>query len=140
MKISEAFLKFLVISFLIAFVICFMASCGQKHWQHRGEKKGWIETKIDTIVTDSVVTDTIFKHNLVRDTLTLHKDKLTVKYFYNTTDSTVYLWGKCDGDTVYVDKQIIHIQEFKGGFLKDHWFEILVLMVAIFLFFWHKRK
>jgi hypothetical protein len=122
--------------------MCFMLSCGQKQWQHRGEKKGWIEVKIDTVVTDSVVTDTIFKHNLVRDTLTLHKDKLTVKYFYNTTDSTVYLWGKCDSDTVFVQKQIINMAEGRSGFwhfIRVNWFAIVVLLVFSLLFLFSKR-
>jgi hypothetical protein len=135
----ETIMRIIVISFCLAVIMCFMLSCGQKQWQHRGEKKGWIEVKIDTVVTDSVVTDTIFKHNLVRDTLTLHKDKLTVKYFYNTTDSTVYLWGKCDGDTVYVDKQIIHMEEFKGNWLKSNWFQILCVMIIAFLVFWYRK-
>jgi hypothetical protein len=126
------------------FVFCLlcllaMCSCGRKQWQHRGEKKGWIENRIDTIVTDSVVTDTIFKHNLVRDTVTLRKDKLTVKYFYNTTDSTVYLWGKCDSDTVFVQKQIVNMVK-DGSFLKDNWFQILCVMIIAFIIFWYKRR
>jgi hypothetical protein len=134
----ERLLKITTIILILSYLLVAMCSCGRKHWTNRGEKKGWIETKIDTIVTDSVVTDTIFKHNLVRDTLTLHKDKLTVKYFFNTHDSTVYLWGKCDSDTVFVQKQIVNLIN-EGNFLKDHWFEILVSMIGLFLFFWKKK-
>jgi hypothetical protein len=136
----ETIMRIIVISFCLAVIMCFMLSCGQKQWVHRGEKKGWIGKEIDTIVTKSVETKTVFKNDTITDTVFVRKDNLTMKYFYNNRDSTVYLWGKCDGDTVYVDKQIIHMQEFEVSFLKDHWFEILVLMVAVFLFFWHKRK
>jgi uncharacterized membrane protein len=134
----ERLLKVTTIILILSYLLVAMCSCGRKHWTNRGEKKGWIETKIDTIVTDSVVTDTIFKHNLVRDTLTLHKDKLTVKYFFNTHDSTVYLWGKCDSDTVFVQKQIINMVK-SGNWFKDNWFQILCVLIIAFLIFMYKK-
>jgi hypothetical protein len=135
---GENLLRAIVITLFLIYLLIAFTSCGRNHWQKRGEKNGWIETKIDTIVTDSVVTDTVFKHRLVKDTVTLHKDKLTVKYFYNTTDSTVYLWGKCDSDTVYVQKQIIN-KINTDSFLKANWFPILCLLIIAFLLWLGKR-
>jgi hypothetical protein len=52
----------------------------------------------DTLITKEVKTDTIFKQGL--DSVIIREGKLTLKYFYNTHDSTVFLSGKCDSDTI----------------------------------------
>jgi hypothetical protein len=94
------------------FAALLLFSCGQKTWTKRGYKNGWItsEIKYDTIITDSVSKDTVFRFGVIRDTVVLKEDKLTVKYFYNTSDSTVYLSGKCDPDTIRVEKVINNIE------------------------------
>lgn len=60
---------------------------------------------IDTITVNGIQSDTIFKH-YYHDTVIMHKGQLTVKYFYNTKDSTVYLYGKCDTIKQIIVKKI----------------------------------
>jgi hypothetical protein len=55
--------------------------------------------KIDTVYSPLVTTDTIFKY-FQKDTVIVREGKLTMKYFYNNHDSTVYLNGRCDPDTL----------------------------------------
>ena len=56
----------------------------------------------DTILTKEVKTDTFFHYKV--DTLTLTKDKLTIRYIKR--GDTVYLEGECKGDTIYYTKTI----------------------------------
>ena len=60
----------------------------------------------DTIVTESVNIDTVFSHHYSKDTLIMKDKNLTLKYYYNIRDSTIYLSGKCDTITVYRDVPI----------------------------------
>jgi hypothetical protein len=128
--------RIFAISSLIIFwilVLLSMCSCGQKHWTKRGYKNGWIksDTITETIYTESAEKDTIFKHSV--DTIVLKENKLTVKYFYNNSDSTVYLSGKCDSDTLYVDKYITKIETDQGKWY-DNWIYWLIIAFLLFLF------
>lgn len=58
----------------------------------------WVK---DTTFIDRVTKDTLFKY-YTRDTVIVREGRLTMKYFYNSHDSTVYLNGRCD--TVFVVK------------------------------------
>jgi len=51
--------------------------------------------RIDTLKVNSVEKDTVFNY-YSRDTVVIREGRLTMKYFYNSHDSTVYLNGKCD--------------------------------------------
>ena len=55
--------------------------------------------RIDTMYSKEVFKDSIFKF-YSKDTIIVKEGKLTMKYFYRNNDSTVYLWGKCDTDTI----------------------------------------
>lgn len=88
----------------------------------------------DTIVINGVQKDTIFNY-LVKDTVIIREGGLTMKYFYNTHDSTVYLSGKCD--TIYIPytkdipvNQIIN--EDNKGF---NWWMVCAIGLAILLIF-----
>jgi hypothetical protein len=120
--------------FWIAFLAS-MCSCNQKAWTKRGYKHGWIksDTITETIITESDSKDTIFKHSIIRDTVILKENKLTIKYFYNNNDSTVYLSGKCDSDTLYVDKVITKIETKERESLWPYWFIIALLVFVIWL-------
>jgi hypothetical protein len=124
---------------LAAMVTC--CSCGQKHWTKRGYKNGWIksDTITETIYTESAEKDTIFKHSIFRDTVVLKENKLTVKYFYNNSDSTVYLSGKCDSDTLYVDKYITKIQPDQGKWY-NNWPYWLIIGILFLLLWAYKRR
>lgn len=89
---------------------------------------------LDTIVVNGVQKDTIFNY-LVKDTVIIREGGLTMKYFYNTHDSTIYLSGKCD--TIYIPytkdipvNQIIN--EDSGGF---NWWMVCAIGLAILLIF-----
>ena len=57
----------------------------------------------DTTFVNRVEKDTVFYYNQ-RDTVVIREGRLTMKYFYNSHDSTVYLNGKCD--TIRIIKEI----------------------------------
>jgi len=48
----------------------------------------------DTILIKESRKDTVFKNEITRDTIIIHQDKLTIKYF-NSKDS-IFISGKCD--------------------------------------------
>jgi hypothetical protein len=50
------------------------------------------------ILVPKIEHDTVFKHTYSKDTVTLIKDRLTIRYFNN--GDTVYLSGKCDTLTI----------------------------------------
>ena len=88
----------------------------------------------DTIVINGVQKDTIFNY-LVKDTVIIREGGLTMKYFYNTHDSTIYLSGKCD--TIYIPytkdipvNQILN--EDSKGF---NWWMVCAIGLAILLVF-----
>ena len=102
MKINKIF-------FLFASLFISSCSCDYHLSKVREKCKSLLTTDTirvkDTIRIIAVTHDTLFKHS--RDTVHAHHDRLTMKYFYNTKDSTIYLYGKCDSIIKYVDKQII---------------------------------
>lgn len=88
---------------------------------------------IDTVYTEGVEFDTIFKADL--DTVYLQKDNLKVKFLYK--DSVVYLDARCESDTVYIDKQIpIEVVRYKVPPPKvDHsitkWYIVLAIVLSL---------
>lgn len=110
-------------------------SCGQKAWTKKGRDKGWItsEIKYDTIITDSSSIDTVLRYGVIRDTVILKENKLTVKYFYNTKDSTVYLSGECEKDTIRVERIINRIETKDGIDWKTYMIGFLLLLLIILL-------
>lgn len=89
--------------------------------------------QIDTVVTSEVKKDTIFDWRTIKDTVIVKESKLTIKYFH--TDSTVYLSGKCESDTIYVEKRVIEVED-KGFFDFDisFWgYALIALLVLIIL-------
>jgi len=59
--------------------------------------------KKDSVFINSVKKDTVFNY-FQRDTVIVREGRLTMKYFYNNHDSTVYLSGKCD--TIKIEKEV----------------------------------
>jgi hypothetical protein len=92
--------------------------------------------KKDTTFIRSVETNTVF-HYSQKDTVVVKEGRLTVKYFYNSHDSTVFLSGKCD--TIKIIKEIpvqVNNTELKPSLISSYWMIIigLVLIAIAFLF------
>lgn len=122
----------ITIGLILLYILIAVTSCGQKSWTKRGYNHGWIksEIKYDTFYTDSVTKDTVFRFGVVRDTVVIKEDKLTVKYFYNSNDSTVYLYGKCDPDSIIVPVEVIRIETKKPEW-RDNMILILLGALAV---------
>ena len=56
----------------------------------------------DTIKTESLRVDSVFYYDT--DTITIVKDKLTIQY--KKVRDSVYLSGTCEGDTLYITKEV----------------------------------
>lgn len=103
------FLKLILIS-IIALIVVALTSCSPQRRFTRLITKHpeLIETKYkkyyDTVhvVVNGAKVDTIVSREVLKDTVVLVKDQLTVRV-YEKGDS-IYIDGECD--TVYVDKQI----------------------------------
>lgn len=87
----------------------------------------------DTIVVNGVQKDTIF-HYLQKDTVIIREGGLTMRYYYNTHDSTVYLSGKCD--TIFVpvkyDIPTMAVIDEESSF---NWWMIAAIGLALLLVF-----
>ena len=127
----------------ICLVMLFLiSSCSCNYHLSKVEKKCGSHVQIDTlIVHDTVIMqrilhDTTFKHTNRIDTLTLIKDRLTVKYYYNNRDSTVYLQGECASDTIYkVIKFPYKETVYEFDYIKKYkWYIIIPLLILLIIF------
>lgn len=99
----------------------------------------------DTIVTQGVSKDSTF-YFFQSDTVKIVKENMVLKYYYNTSDSTVYISGECKGDTIYREyvREVnsVSVQESKGIIqnLKDSIYNPLIwlLLILIGLFYFKK--
>ena len=88
-------------------LMLFIQSCGCNY--HIKKVKGKCGFSSDTVYKEmivevpKVVTDTVFNY-YSKDTVIIKEGRLTMKYYYNHFDSTVFLQGECD--TVRVVKKI----------------------------------
>ena len=57
----------------------------------------------DTIIIDSIKVDTVFSEKI--DSVYLVKDKIEIRYVKKY--GKIYLEGKCKGDTIYYEKQVL---------------------------------
>ena len=130
-----------IYAILIAFLYCLICSCYTK--QQAIEKfcskdtASVILTIHDTIITDSIQTDTIFNETV--DSVFITKDKLEIVYVKKF--GKIYIEGKCKGDTIYYEKKVlieVPVDCPKLVWYKqlgaDYWY-ILPLLAFIILFF-----
>ena len=84
----------------------------------------------DTIRTETVRTDTIFHESV--DSVTIFKDKL--KIVYRKVRDSVYINGECEGDTIYISKEIsVPVQEKRPSFwelAKEYRFPLLIIFIC----------
>lgn len=89
----------------------------------------------DTVTTKIVQRDTIFKYNS-SDTIILKEGNMTVKYFYRS-DSTVYLYGKCD--TIRIIREIavpyerLVVRETFFSWIKSYWWAVVLIIGGLFV-------
>ena len=124
-----------------------MASCGCNYHLKKVQSKCGFTTKVDTLTlhdtikTERTIKDTLFKHT--KDTVVLKQNNLTVKYFYNTKDSTIYLQGKCDTVIKIITKKIpVSTTNYNTNFWNRNNF-IFILIIALLVMFvlnYHFRK
>lgn len=92
----------IVMAIVLIIAVCSSCSCDW-HLKRAKAKCGELEkgevVVHDTIITQTIQKDTVFKY-FTRDTVIVRQKNMTVKYFYNMKDSTVYLNGNCKGDTI----------------------------------------
>ena len=75
----------------------------------------------DTIVINSVVHDTI-KEIIYHDTVTvINNDRVSLKYFYDTTRLEIWHEVECRGDTVYYEKELVVPQVIEKPAKTNYW-------------------
>jgi len=100
-------------------------------------KKDTVWSK-DTLVTTAVKHDSLF-HYYQPDTVYIKEGKMTVKYIFNK-DSTVYIQGKCDADTIIkyypiqvnslsVEKELTWADRFKIWIFNNWWWVFAICWV-----------
>ena len=104
--------------FILINIAAFLVSCSHSTKLERAERKIFKLTQKypqllqkdtvvyrDTLLSTEVKTDTSFVDRQLTDTITITKDKLTIKYFKK--DSLVYIEGKCEEDTIFIEKKVM---------------------------------
>lgn len=131
-------MKYLVILSL------FMASCGCNYHMNKVKSKCGFTTKVDTltlhdtITTERTIKDTLFKHT--KDTVVLKQNNLTVKYFYNTKDSTIYLQGKCDTIIKVITKKVpVSTTNYNTNFWESNKWLFLILLIGLLVVYVLKK-
>ena len=105
-------------SLILTIIACFLVSCIHSTKLERAERKIFKLTQKypqllkkdtvvyrDTLLSTEVRTDTSFIDKELTDTITITKDKLTIKYYKK--DSLIYIEGKCEEDTIFIEKKIM---------------------------------
>lgn len=97
---------------LSVILICTLFSCSpekrlarliEKHPELVKRDTIW---RSDTIRTQLVTKDTVFNNAIIRDTVIVHKDNMTIKYVNN--GKTIYLKGTCDPITI-IKKEPVYV-------------------------------
>ena len=137
-------LNLLEMKHLIIIISLFMASCGCNYHMNKVKSKCGFTTKVDTltlhdtITTERTIKDTLFKHT--KDTVVLKQNNLTVKYFYNTKDSTIYLQGKCDTIIKVITKKIpVSTTNYNTNFWESNKWLFLILFIGLLVVYILKR-
>lgn len=95
--------------YLLPFLILLISCSPQRRFTHLIEKYPYLLTQDTLIVHDTITlyvpevhTDTVVTLKQLTDTITLTKDRVTVKAWYVPKEKKVYIQGKCD--PVYITK------------------------------------
>ena len=94
----------------------------------------------DSLIVPQVQVDTMLDFKTIRDTIIIKKDRLQVKFI--KIHDTLFLTGKCKGDTVYINRKIPveKIKIVKPDYLDNFisrlpWIVVgLICLILIFVF------
>lgn len=128
-----------LILFLAVLTGLYSCSCSY-HVRKVKSKCGYTSDTIykhDTTIVDRIEKDTVFNY-YQKDTVIIREGRLTMKYFYNHSDSTVYLNGECD--TVRVVKRYpVAVNKYVSNTPKWVYF-VLLAMGLLCLYAVFKRR
>lgn len=132
----------LILWILVAVFICFLVSSCSCNYHMRQIKKKCKSTELtevitihDTVKISETKRDTIFKFTHTSDTIRLNQDRLHIKYFYNTHDSTVYLAGKCDSIIKIKEVQVpFKVTKYLYNWFAEFRWYFIFTFILLFLF------
>ncbi len=98
----------------------------------------------DSLIVPQVQVDTMFDFKTIRDTVIIQKDRLQIKL--SKIHDTLFLTGKCKGDTVYINRKIpvekikIVKPDYLDNFISKLPWIVIGLTILILLFIWILKR
>jgi len=98
----------------------------------------------DSLIVPQVQVDTMLDFKTIRDTVIIQKDRLQIKL--RKIHDTLYLTGKCKGDTVYrirkipVERIKIVKPDYLDNFISKLPWIVIGLTILILLFIWLLKR
>lgn len=122
-------------------IILLLASCSPtKRFTRLIEKYPYLITTDTVVIKDTITlyvpevhTDTVVTLKELIDTITISKDRVTVKTWYVPKEKKVYIQGKCD--PIYVTKIVERKVPVKYYEKYPWWKKLLNNLLAIFIIF-----
>ena len=122
-------------------IILLLASCSPtKRFTRLIEKYPYLITTDTVLIKDTitlyvpeVTTDTVVTIQQLTDTITLTKERVTVKAWYVPKEKKVYIQGKCD--PIYITKIVERKVPVKYYEKYPWWKKLLNNLLAIFIIF-----
>lgn len=130
----------------IVILVCISSCSPEKRIARIAKKYNLVKTdtifKKDTVIVEGAMRDTTI-HYYQRDTVVVKENNMTLRYYYNIHDSTVYLRGECAADTIYRDIPVavnsISVTDSKGirgkvfDYLLNNILTLLLLLIVIYI-------
>jgi len=122
-------------------IILLLASCSPiKRFTRLIEKYPYLITTDTVVIKDTITlyvpevhTDTVVTIKELIDTITISKDRVTVKAWYVPKEKKVYIQGKCD--PIYITKIVERKVPVKYYEKYPWWKKLLNNLLAIFIIF-----
>lgn len=122
-------------------IILLLASCSPiKRFTRLIEKYPYLITTDTVVIKDTITlyvpevhTDTVVTIKELTDTITITKDRVTVKAWYVPKEKKVYIQGKCD--PIYITKIVERKVPIKYYEKYPWWKKLLNNLLAIFIIF-----
>ena len=127
--------------YILPFLFLIIASCSPtKRFTRLIEKYPYLITTDTVLIKDTITlyvpevhTDTVVTLKQLIDTITISKDRVTVKTWYVPKEKLVYIQGKCD--PIYVTKIVERKVPVKYYEKYPWWKKLLNNLLAIFIIF-----